>query len=197
MSKPDIPIFDNDNINAGESRDRLGFQPIAEKLCVSILDQATAGGIVIGIEGKWGCGKSSLMRRVEAELRKRTDAPEIINFAPWLIRSRDALIEGLIAELSAVAKKIEAEAQKAAAKQDNGKPKKTAKEKARAAGEALAKYGSSVGKLGKLAKVAEVVLPGAGAAGSVLEIGAEMLASIGQPKELQEQRRLQLSLSPP
>ena len=189
MSKSDIPVFDNDNINAGDSRDRLGFQPIAEKLCVSILDQATAGGIVIGIEGKWGCGKSSLMRRVESELRRRKDAPEIINFAPWLIRSRDALIEGLIAELSAAAKKIEAEAQEAAAKQGKGKPKKSPKENARAAGEELAQYGSSVGKLGKLAKIAGTVLPGAEAAGSVLEIGAEMPASLGKPKELQEQKK--------
>jgi predicted KAP-like P-loop ATPase len=194
MSHSTIPSFDNDEVNSGDRLDRLDFQPIAEKLCVSILDQATAGGIVIGIEGKWGCGKSSLMRRVQSELRKRNDAPEIVNFAPWLIRSRDALIEGLIAELSGAANKIEADAQKkAAAKQGKRNQRKSTKEKLRkagsAAGEALKKYWSSVGKLGKLAKIAEAVLPGAGTAGAVLERRAEMLASIGQPKELEQQKK--------
>jgi predicted KAP-like P-loop ATPase len=187
MSDSNIPRFDSDGINGGDRIDRLGFQPIAEKLCVSVLDQATAGGIVIGIEGKWGCGKSSLMRRIETELTKREDAPEIVNFAPWLIRSRDALIEGLISELSDAARKIDAEAERASANHGKSRARRTTKEKIRGAAEALAKYGSSVGRLGKLAKVAEAILPGAGTAGSVLEIGADLLASLGQPKELQEQ----------
>ena len=37
--------------------DRLGFAPIADHLARVISDTSAKDGLVLGIEGSWGCGK--------------------------------------------------------------------------------------------------------------------------------------------
>jgi predicted KAP-like P-loop ATPase len=196
MKTQNSPSFDADQINVGEQPDRLGFQAIAEKLAVSVLDQATAGGMVVGIEGRWGSGKSSLMGRLKTELGKRADAPEIVNFAPWLVGSRDGLITDLLAELVTAVKRIETKDASATSERSNSSDGKKKKSKAERAGEirdtaekVLASYAESVGRLGTLAKLAGVVVPGAAAAAELLDHGSEFMKRLGQPRELAEQKQ--------
>jgi len=82
--------------------DKLGFREVAERIATSLVDRASEDGLVIGIEGAWGSGKSSLLFLIGDELRKlpKHQRPIIIDFRPWLIGDRDALITSLFSELS-------------------------------------------------------------------------------------------------
>lgn len=91
-----------------EEDDRLGFAPVAENLASVIVDRSASDGLVFGIEGKWGSGKSSLINLTIDAIRGRGNAaPAIIDFSPWLIGKRDALISTLFEELAIVASDIE------------------------------------------------------------------------------------------
>jgi predicted KAP-like P-loop ATPase len=89
-------------INSGGD-DKLGFCEVARRIAISLVDQVSDDGLVIGIEKFWGSGKSSLLNLIQEELvkpAKNQQQPTVINFRPWLIGNRDALIRSLFGELS-------------------------------------------------------------------------------------------------
>lgn len=88
--------------------DRLGFSPVAESLAQVIVDEVANDGLVFGIEGKWGSGKSTLVNLTVDFLRRRTERlPEIIEFSPWLVGARDDLLHHLFDELAISASRID------------------------------------------------------------------------------------------
>jgi predicted KAP-like P-loop ATPase len=88
--------------------DRLGFAPIARHLAKAISDLPATEGFVFGIEGKWGSGKTTLINLTIAELTTNDEAkPEMVSFAPWLVGTRDGLLQALFDELAAAAIKID------------------------------------------------------------------------------------------
>jgi hypothetical protein len=146
--------------------DQLGLASMAVRLAKSISEQASARGLVIGMEGKWGSGKSSLLNLTLAHLRqlKGAERPEIIEFRPWLLGTRDALLDGLFSDLAGVIEASEA--------------KKTTTTKAATAGaKKLANdmrgFAAGLGKYSSLASLAGLVVPGAG-------IFAEALSKVAQ-----------------
>ncbi len=88
-------------LNAGGA-DRLGFRQVARRVAAALADHASDGGLVVGLEGKWGSGKSSLLSLIEEELNERapTERPTIIKFRPWLVGNRDSLLLRLFSEFS-------------------------------------------------------------------------------------------------
>ena len=86
--------------------DRLGFAPVASQLAQAIIDQGAKEGLVFGVEGKWGSGKSTLINLTIASLKALPNPPEIIEFSPWLVGSRDDLLKYLFDELVAAAARI-------------------------------------------------------------------------------------------
>ena len=93
--KGDRPLSSRDE-------DKLGFREVATRIATSLVDHASEDGLVIGVEGAWGSGKSSLLFLIADELGKlpKDREPTVINFRPWLIGNRDALITSLFGELS-------------------------------------------------------------------------------------------------
>ena len=89
------------------AEDRLGFAPVARHLAQVILDQSANNGLVFGVEGEWGSGKSTLINLAISALREASPAPEIIEYSPWLVGSRDHLLAHLFDELAAAAAKID------------------------------------------------------------------------------------------
>ncbi len=65
----DAPIEDPD-------RDRLGFGDLARHLAGAL----RSGGLVVGIEGKWGSGKSSLANLALKHLESEEHRPRIVRF---------------------------------------------------------------------------------------------------------------------
>lgn len=63
-------------------------------------------GLVVSIEGAWGCGKTSLLAMVEDLLSstKADQRPVLVHFNPWLIGDRDALLRQFLASIAKAVK---------------------------------------------------------------------------------------------
>jgi KAP family P-loop domain len=144
--------------------DKLGYRDVAELIALSLVDHASDGGLVVGIEGAWGSGKSSLLFLIEEALGKRpTDQqPTVINFRPWLVGNRDALLANLFGSLAKAIAKIE---------HSRGDATGTTVAKAKEAGEALRKFTAGIGKLGTFVEVA-----GDATGITVLKLGGKVLS---------------------
>ncbi len=64
-------------------QDRLGFREVAQRIVTSLVDRASKDGLVVGVEGAWGAGKSSLLFLVGDELGKLPEErrPTVIDLA--------------------------------------------------------------------------------------------------------------------
>ena len=93
----DAPIDDPD-------RDRLGFGDLARHLADVFLRNDLSRGLVVGIEGEWGSGKSSLANLALKALENEQENHRlrIVRFSPWIIGNRDQLLGQLFAELDSV-----------------------------------------------------------------------------------------------
>lgn len=141
MTDKPKPIIEGDRpIHSGE-QDRLGFRDVSSQIAKSLVDRVSADGVVIGIDGAWGSGKSSLLFLISDELGKLPPdrRPTIINFRPWLIGNRDALITNLFSELSR-------ELDQVALVKGDATPASI--KKAKAAGEALRSFMNGLGRTG-------------------------------------------------
>jgi len=83
------------------SDDKFERTSFAEHLGKFLCLDQDAPSIVIGIEAKWGDGKTSCINLVKEILNKKRPKPIIVDFNPWLISSIDSVIEGFIIELAA------------------------------------------------------------------------------------------------
>ncbi len=77
------------------AEDRLGFAPLAKHLAKVFLHNDLSNGLVVGIEGEWGSGKSSLANLTLDMLEKEKNGPIIIRFSPWIVGHRSALLREL------------------------------------------------------------------------------------------------------
>lgn len=81
--------------------DRYGFTAIADGLARSICELDENISTVIGIEGKWGSGKTSLLNLLTDQLRKQVPATtEIVPFSPWLISPDESPVTSLLLTLA-------------------------------------------------------------------------------------------------
>jgi hypothetical protein len=105
---PDTPIK-----SVGEdSFERASF---AEHLAGCLLLPENAPSIVIGVEGKYGEGKTSCINLVKEHL-KRVEAI-VVEYSPWLVSTLDSLIEGFFIQLaSSIGKSQDCEDARNAAK---------------------------------------------------------------------------------
>ena len=102
---------------------------------------------LLEFEGAWGSGKSSLLFLISDELGKlpKDREPTVINFRPWLIGNRDALITSLFGELSRQLDQVALNA---------GDATRISVTKAKEAGESLRRFMSALSKAGSTIEVA-------------------------------------------
>jgi len=138
---------EGDRALSSGDEDKLGFREVAERIASSLVDRASEDGLVIGVEGAWGSGKSSLLFLIGDELGKLPGdrQPTIINFRPWLIGNRDALITSLFGELSRQLDQVALNA---------GDATRISVAKAKEAGEALRRFMSALSRTGSAIEVA-------------------------------------------
>lgn len=158
-----LPIRGDRALASGEV-DRLRFAEVAKRAAASLIDHASDAGIVIGLDGKWGSGKSSLLHLISVELEKLPEniRPTVITFRPWLVGNRDALLASLFNQLVEGIAAVELSRGNASA--DRKRKLKDAAEKAR-------KFANSISKAGDLLKA--VPHP-------VAKVGGGVLGSLGK-----------------
>ena len=103
-----VPDLAQDRPIDREIDDRLDRIPFVENLIRALIRDEKdissrlvarrSTGIVVGLTGKWGSGKSSILNLV-AERLKNTDHVVVATLNPWLFKGRDELLAAFFAEL--------------------------------------------------------------------------------------------------
>ncbi|MGK3113469.1 KAP family P-loop NTPase fold protein [Candidatus Pantoea formicae] len=109
MSDKDMTMAAGNDLPVSASKDdRYGFNAVADGLTQSILALDSNVSTVIGIEGPWGAGKTSLMNLLMKNLNKKV-APNthLLPFSPWLNAPGTSPIESLLLPVAAIIKKQE------------------------------------------------------------------------------------------
>ena len=112
MSNEDkVPIhFDSDEPIETDEDDNYNFSQIAEKMSSTFLSHDLQKGIVIGITGPWGSGKTSLLNLISRRLScvkddKSANSPVILKFSTWLVGNRDTLLSSFLPLLATTVSK--------------------------------------------------------------------------------------------
>jgi hypothetical protein len=160
--------------------DRFELASLAERIADAVTNQAGDRGFVLGIEGAWGSGKSSLLKLTIEELLKRPPHEvAVVDFKPWLVGDRDQLLTALFEDL------IKALAALKAAGGD------ATDKTSLAAGDAAEKARRFARHLVPLSRIIEVsghVIPGAALAGEAMGKLAGAIAERGEGPTLAEQK---------
>ena len=150
MSEPVAFAIASDRPVSDPGEDRLGYAPFAKMLAASVLRGCPADGLVVGIYGAWGLGKSTLLNFIAHEVEQDPDdTPVVVRFNPWWFSGREDLIRRFFKEFElAVLKK--------------GARNKAIVEAAQRLGEAASAFPvSMVANLGKaVAGIAKLAQPG-------------------------------------
>lgn len=97
----DVPIKEFDD-------DILGRENFSKELAERIINYNTKNSVTIGLSGKWGLGKTSIINMVEKHIKNNyiynnnihnVDKPIIFRFNPWNIVDQDKLISLFFKEL--------------------------------------------------------------------------------------------------
>lgn len=86
--------------------DAFGREPFARSLARSLVLPNNSPGLVVGIEGEWGSGKSTLIGFITRHLRENRKTI-VIDFNPWMVSTTGALVETLIEQIAvSIGKKV-------------------------------------------------------------------------------------------
>ena len=93
------------------AQDAFGFDPFAKAIATSIAGLKSPEGLVVGVHGPWGSGKSSAVNLVKHHLAtgglKGADDLVLVEFNPWWFNGADALAIAFFRELgSAIGKAL-------------------------------------------------------------------------------------------
>lgn len=96
MAVKNPPAILDDSPKAEPEEDRLGYRDFAKRLATSLSAIRADNGYVVGLQGPWGSGKSTVLNFVKAYLRQgeRDRDLVVVDFAPWLISGHQDLIAG-------------------------------------------------------------------------------------------------------
>lgn len=82
--------------------DRLGREGFIRRLTGTLINESTgrSTGVVIGIAGPWGSGKSSLLNILNEHILEAYPQALVVRFDPWLVSGRDDLVGKFISEVT-------------------------------------------------------------------------------------------------
>lgn len=86
--------------------DALGRRSFASRVTAVLERVSPEAGLVVSVEGAWGCGKTSLLAMVEELLDSTSENQRavVVHFNPWLIGDRDALLRQFLASIAKAVK---------------------------------------------------------------------------------------------
>lgn len=88
-----------DNPIKNTAEDRLGRDTVAKSFVDQVMSLDHSEGIVIGVLGAWGNGKTSFINLSRKHFADRDVA--VVDFNPWMFSGADQLVERFFVELSA------------------------------------------------------------------------------------------------
>lgn len=88
-----------DNPIRTPSHDRLGRARAAENFATSVLRLDASEGLVVGVLGPWGSGKTSFMNLARPVFEN--NAVPVLDYNPWMFSGAEQLVQSFFSELSA------------------------------------------------------------------------------------------------
>lgn len=162
--------IDEDRPLLDAALDEYGLAPVAEKLAASVAKLASSDGVVFGIEGSWGSGKTTFINFLRDALRRVGDV-HVVALSPWLMGDSRSLVSSLAEAIGPLLEPAEA-----------GSPKRRWQNKGKRAVkvvDVMRGYAARTGRgIAPIAKLAGLVVPGASAVGDMLETGSTALESM-------------------
>lgn len=90
MSKPN---YTNDKAVSSKDEDNFSRWPFAERIGQIIAEREEPGCITIGLYGRWGDGKTSVLNFIETSLQDN-EGIILVKFNPWLFCDKESLLKG-------------------------------------------------------------------------------------------------------
>ncbi len=84
--------FLSDSPLTESTKDEFKRRPFAQKLAKIILSHLGSDSLVIGINGKWGEGKTTVLKFIENEIKEDPNKVICIWFNPWVYKDEDLLL---------------------------------------------------------------------------------------------------------
>lgn len=100
MLKSDYPV-------QASSEDKLGRKDFSVDLAKAIIEYEQKENLVMGLYGKWGSGKTSVLNMVEEVIKGQTNREKkivILRFEPWILSDQENLIKQFFKQLSNILK---------------------------------------------------------------------------------------------
>lgn len=94
-------IYNSDKPIFVKAQDRFNRNKFSNRIAETITKRNDNDGLVIGLYGIWGEGKSSVLNMIEEELNTN-DNVLIVKFNPWRFKDEDALILNFLKNISEV-----------------------------------------------------------------------------------------------
>jgi ATPase subunit of ABC transporter with duplicated ATPase domains len=76
-----------------KKEDRLNRARFAEALAEQIASAPGSGGVVFGLLGPYGSGKTSILNMVEETLKETSEDPAVLWFNPWLFSGTEQFMD--------------------------------------------------------------------------------------------------------
>ena len=146
-SNPERPI-------RSAEEDKLQRRVFVERLTAALINAETrlASGVVVGLTGPWGSGKSSILNMVHEHISENFHEALVVRFDPWLVSNGSAIIHEFLSELlGTINQNLQVKEQ-------------------------LSNFANHVAKYGEyLAPFADLITPGVGI---IAKSGSKMVASV-------------------
>lgn len=94
-----VPLARADNPIRTVDDDALGRGKLAEVFCRNVLRLDPSEGLVVGVLGPWGSGKTSFVNLARQHFADSSVA--VVDFNPWMFSGAEQLVQAFFAELSA------------------------------------------------------------------------------------------------
>jgi KAP family P-loop domain len=95
-----MPHIRGDDAICSRGEDLLGRRRFADDLTRQILDAPLGPGVVVGVVGDWGSGKTSVLNLVREAVAEDGQSV-ILTFDPWMFSGSDELVARFLQELGA------------------------------------------------------------------------------------------------
>lgn len=96
------PIIEPDRALVDIEDDALGVASLSKRIADSVVRMKAEYGLVMGLYGAWGSGKTTFINFIEQAFSKynENERPIVLDFNPWLFSSHEDLIQRYLVELS-------------------------------------------------------------------------------------------------
>lgn len=101
MTTTPTPVFSNDRPLSSKADDKLNRAPFAERVAGVLRGLPKGTGLVVGIHGPWGDGKTTVLNMLQADLEADGETATV-EFNPWRFTDEPSMLVGFFRVLAGV-----------------------------------------------------------------------------------------------